>query len=86
MLLLMLKGKVQFTDPGWLYFLDALTPILPLLQCLTDPETPLGDAIFKMLDPDVALNIKLSFSEVWQKLFENIVSILVSDLNIQLKK
>lgn len=64
LLLLLCKGKLQFTEAGWLYFLDSLTPVLPLLQCLVNLSTPLGNSIFQMLDPDVSLDIKLPFSQV----------------------
>ncbi|XP_014215575.1 rotatin [Copidosoma floridanum] len=63
-LLFLLKGKVELTESGWLKFLEALVPVLPLIQCLANPASPLGKFIIKMLDPDMSSTLKLPFIEV----------------------
>ncbi|XP_008212651.1 rotatin isoform X1 [Nasonia vitripennis] len=63
-LLHLLKGKFQMGESGWITFLEALIPVLPLLQCLAHPSSNLGKSITKILDPDVSSSIKLPFIEV----------------------
>lgn len=63
-LVFMLKGKIQMGETGWLKTLEALVPVLYLLQCHTDTHTPLGQCITKMFDPDISNNIQLPFLEV----------------------
>lgn len=63
MLVFILKGKIQMGETGWLKALEALVPVLYLLQCHAD-YTPLGQCIIKMFDPDVSNNIQLPFLEV----------------------
>ncbi|CAG5088137.1 Similar to RTTN: Rotatin (Homo sapiens), partial [Cotesia congregata] len=62
-LLYILKGKLQMGD-GWLVFLEALIQVLPLLQCLAEMKSSLGQCLSKMLDPDIATSIQLPFLEV----------------------
>ncbi|XP_074116184.1 rotatin homolog anastral spindle 3 [Cotesia typhae] len=62
-LLYILKGKLQMDD-GWLIFLEALMQVLPLLQCLAEMKSSLGQCLSKMLDPDIATSIQLPFLEV----------------------
>ncbi|XP_008548822.1 rotatin [Microplitis demolitor] len=62
-LLYFLKGKLQMGD-GWLVFLEALTQVLPLLQCLAEMKSSLGQCVSKMFDPDIATSIQLPHLEV----------------------
>jgi hypothetical protein len=63
-LLFLLKGKTELTEPGWSKFLEVLIPVLPLVQCLANPASSLGKCIIKMLDPDFSSNINIPFIEV----------------------
>ncbi|XP_012536869.1 rotatin isoform X2 [Monomorium pharaonis] len=63
-LVFVLKGKIQMGEIGWLKTLEALIPVLYLLQCHADTHTPLGQCITKMFDPDISNNIQLPFLEV----------------------
>ncbi|XP_011873858.1 PREDICTED: rotatin isoform X2 [Vollenhovia emeryi] len=63
-LVFILKGKIQMGETGWLRALEALVPVLYLLQCHADTHTPLGQCITKMFDPDISNNIQLPFLEV----------------------
>ncbi|XP_018306110.1 rotatin [Mycetomoellerius zeteki] len=64
MLVFILKGKIQMGETGWLKTLEALIPVLYLLQCHADTHTPLGQCITKIFDPDVSNDIQLPFLEV----------------------
>ncbi|KYN02662.1 Rotatin [Cyphomyrmex costatus] len=64
MLVFILKGKIQMGETGWLKTLEALIPVLYLLQCHADTYTPLGQCITKIFDPDVSNDIQLPFLEV----------------------
>ncbi|XP_011645189.1 LOW QUALITY PROTEIN: rotatin [Pogonomyrmex barbatus] len=64
MLVFILKGRIQMGETGWLKTLEALIPVLYLLQCHADTHTPLGQCITKMFDPDVSNSIQLPFIEV----------------------
>ncbi|XP_071558418.1 rotatin [Temnothorax nylanderi] len=64
MLVFILKGRIQMGETGWLKALEALVPVLYLLQCHADTHTPLGQCITKMFDPDVSNSIQLPFLEV----------------------
>ncbi|XP_011175426.1 rotatin isoform X1 [Solenopsis invicta] len=63
-LVFMLKGKIQMGETGWLKALEALIPVLYLLQCHADTRTSLGQCVTKMFDPDISNNIQLPFLEV----------------------
>ncbi|XP_015602257.1 rotatin isoform X2 [Cephus cinctus] len=63
-LVYMLKGKVQLGENGYIQFLEAIVPVLGLLQCLAHPSTALGKCITKMLDPDLSTSIQLADIEV----------------------
>lgn len=63
-LVFILKGKLQMGETEWLKALEALVPVLYLLQCHTDTHTPLGQCITKIFDPDVSNSIQLPFLEV----------------------
>ena len=52
------------TEPGWSMLMEALIPVLPLLQCLAHPSSSLGKSITKMVDPDFSKSINLPFIEV----------------------
>ncbi|KAK2582399.1 hypothetical protein KPH14_004718 [Odynerus spinipes] len=64
MLIYILKGKVQVDEAGWLKILEALIPVLPLLQCYAHSSTIIGRCITKMLDPDISNSIHLPYLEV----------------------
>ena len=64
MLIYLLKGKIHMGEAGWTKFLESLIPVLPLLQCFSCNDTPLGQSVTKMLDPDVSNNIQLPYIEV----------------------
>lgn len=64
MLVYILKGKIQVGETGWMKILESIVPVLPLLQCFSSTEVPLGQCIVKMLDPDVSNNILLPYIEV----------------------
>lgn len=63
-LVLILKGRMQMGETGWLKTLEVLVPVLHLLQCHADTLTPLGQCVTKMFDPDISNNIQLPFIEV----------------------
>ncbi|XP_034182443.2 rotatin homolog anastral spindle 3 isoform X1 [Osmia lignaria lignaria] len=63
-LVYILKGRVQMGEDGWLKSLEALAPVLPLLQCHTNSTTTLGQCITKIFDPDVSSSIQLPYIEV----------------------
>lgn len=64
MLVFILKGKIQMGETGWLKALEALVPVLYLLQCHADTHTPLGQCVTKIFDPDISNNIQLPFLEM----------------------
>ncbi|XP_025159510.1 rotatin [Harpegnathos saltator] len=64
MLVLVLKGKMQMGETGWLKTLEVLVPVLHLLQCHADTLIPLGQCVTKMFDPDISNEIQLPFIEV----------------------
>lgn len=64
MLVYILKGRVQMGEDGWLKSLEALAPVLPLLQCHTNSTSTLGQCITKIFDPDVSSSIQLPYIEV----------------------
>jgi len=51
-------------ETGWLKTIDAIVPVLHLLQCHADTCTPLGQCINKLFDPDIANSISLPLIEV----------------------
>nr|XP_012136874.1 PREDICTED: rotatin isoform X2 [Megachile rotundata] len=63
-LVYILKGRVQMGEDGWLKSLEALAPVLPLLQCHANSTTTLGQCITKIFDPDVSSSIQLPYIEV----------------------
>ncbi|XP_032667797.1 rotatin isoform X2 [Odontomachus brunneus] len=63
-LVLILKGRIQMGETGWLKTLEVFVPVLHLLQCHADTLTPLGQCVTKMFDPDISNNIQLPFIEV----------------------
>ncbi|KAK0170662.1 hypothetical protein PV328_008487 [Microctonus aethiopoides] len=63
-LLLILKGKVQMGEDGWSKLINCLLPVFPLLQCLAEMKSPIGQCISKMFDPDIYAGIQLPFLEV----------------------
>nr|XP_012230900.1 PREDICTED: LOW QUALITY PROTEIN: rotatin [Linepithema humile] len=63
-LVFMLKGKVQMGETRWLKTVEAFIPVLQLLQCHADTNTPLGQCVTKIFDPDISDNIQLPFIEM----------------------
>ncbi|KOC59425.1 Rotatin [Habropoda laboriosa] len=63
-LVYILKGRVQMGETGWLKLLEAIVPVLPLLQCHIHPSTTLGQCVTKIFDPDVSTDIQLPYIEV----------------------
>ncbi|XP_017766173.1 PREDICTED: rotatin [Eufriesea mexicana] len=63
-LIYILKGRLQMGENGWLKSLEAILPVLPLLQCHAHSSTTLGQCIMKIFDPDVSTNIQLPYIEV----------------------
>ncbi|XP_076183468.1 rotatin homolog anastral spindle 3 isoform X2 [Ptiloglossa arizonensis] len=63
-LVYILKGRMQMGESGWLRLLEAIVPVLPLLQCHTHPSTTLGQCVTKIFDPDISSNIQLPYIEV----------------------
>ncbi|KAL0124951.1 hypothetical protein PUN28_006666 [Cardiocondyla obscurior] len=63
-LIFILKGKIQMGETGWLKALEALVPVLYLLQCHADTYTSLGQCVTKMFDPDISNDIQLPFLEI----------------------
>ncbi|XP_053987608.1 rotatin [Hylaeus volcanicus] len=66
MLVYILKGRVQMGESGWLRSLESIVPVLPLLQCHSDPSTDLGQCVTKIFDPDISSNIQLPYIEVFK--------------------
>lgn len=64
MLVYILKGKTQMGETGWMKILESIIPVLPLLQCFWNTETPLGQCVVKMIDPDISNDIQLPYIEV----------------------
>lgn len=69
------QGKSKMAESGWMKFLEAVIPVLPLLQCLAHPLTPLGKSITKMLDPDISSTIKVPFIEVIVLTFNSLIDL-----------
>ncbi|XP_076653624.1 rotatin homolog anastral spindle 3 isoform X2 [Halictus rubicundus] len=65
-LVYILKGRVQMGESGWLRLLEAIVPVLPLLQCHAHPSTALGQCVTKLFDPDVSSSIQLPYIEVFK--------------------
>nr|XP_031848371.1 rotatin isoform X1 [Nomia melanderi] len=65
-LVYILKGRVQMGENGWLRLLEAIVPVLPLLQCHAHSSTVLGQCVTKLFDPDVSSSIQLPYIEVFK--------------------
>ncbi|XP_034951407.1 rotatin [Chelonus insularis] len=63
-IIFLLKGKIQMQNKIWLEFIEALLPVLSLLQCYAEMKSPLGQCISKMFDPDISVDIQLPHTEV----------------------
>ncbi|RLU27556.1 hypothetical protein DMN91_001360 [Ooceraea biroi] len=59
MLLFILKAQAQMRSTGWSRTMEALIPVMHLLQCHADIRTPLGQYIIQLYDPDIADGIGL---------------------------
>ncbi|XP_043258441.1 rotatin [Colletes gigas] len=80
MLVYILKGRVPMGESGWLTSLEAIVPVLPLLQCHCHSSTDLGQCVTKIFDPDISSNIQLPYIEV---LKGNLRYLFSPDINVR---
>ena len=63
-ILYFLKCNILVPDDIWNVIVQAFIPVLPILACYADKSTTLGQNVMTMLDPDRALDLKFSTTQV----------------------
>ncbi|KAH9643348.1 hypothetical protein HF086_008835 [Spodoptera exigua] len=75
-MLYLLRGRLVLSEGCWWRLLASLLPVLPLLHVYAAHDTPLGKAICKSLERDIADCLGVSASEVMAGLTTGLTQIL----------
>ncbi|RVE48976.1 hypothetical protein evm_006334 [Chilo suppressalis] len=80
-MLYLLRGRLALSEGTWWRLLASLLPVLPLLHVYAEHNTPLGKAICKSLETDIAACMGVPLAEVVSGLVR---SLLVRCVGVQL--
>lgn len=72
------------SEASWLYIWSEVASVIPLLQSFVDKETPLGETIIEMFNPDVARTVKMNELQVNETSFYILLLIKILLKNLKL--